>query len=287
MDGIYLINKEKDMTSHDVVNILRRKLKTRQIGHAGTLDPMATGLLVVLVGKATKLSDLLLSEKKAYSGTIKIGYSTDSYDFTGNEVSRSETFELSKREIDEAIEKIKAMETQLPPMHSAIKVNGKKLYEYARKDQTIEIQKRPITIESFECTSFKKDDFGYTLSFKSIVSKGTYIRSIANDFGQLIGIPSHLSSLNRMASGQFDLKDAYTLDEVNEFTTPSLSLEDYAKTLDEVTLSDYLSKLVRNGIRLDDRQTTSEGPVLVKNNFNVPIAIYVKDGKTYKPIIQL
>lgn len=286
MDGIYLIDKEPNMTSHDVVNILRKKLKTKRIGHAGTLDPMATGLLVILVGKMTKLSDLLLSEEKSYTGTIKLGISTDTYDHTGKITKMVDDFRLSDEQIDKAKRSILQMKEQVPPIYSAIKVDGKKLYEYARKDQEIEIEKRPIDIKQFDITNIRKDELGYSLDFLSVVSKGTYIRSVANDFGNLLDIPAHLTLLRRTASGQFNINDSYKLSDMNEQSKPNLSLESYASKLDVVILSDYLSKLVKNGIRLDERQSTSPGPILAKNKKNEPLAIYIKDGNTYKPIIQ-
>lgn len=284
MEGIFLIDKPAGMTSFDVIRKLRNQLNTKEVGHAGTLDPMATGLLVVLVGKATKLSDLLLSETKTYQGTITFGFSTDSYDRTGKVVDTLDTFDLNETQIDETIKSFLSRDSQLPPIYSAIKIQGKKLYEYARKDQTVEIDERPMIIHEFERTSAY---INQSFNFEIRVSKGTYIRSIAHDFGVSLDIPSHLSALRRTHSGRYSLSTAYRLGEIDEYTMPNFSVEDYAKTLDKLVVEDYLIPLIRNGVRLDERQTTMDGPFTAYSKDNKPIAIFKKDGKNYKPLIQL
>lgn len=284
MEGIFLIDKPAGMTSFDVIRKLRGQLNTKEIGHAGTLDPMATGLLVILVGKATKLSDLLTSETKSYQGSITFGYSTDTYDKMGKIVDEVNTFDLTELQIDETIKSFLGRESQLPPIYSAIKIGGKKLYQYARADQTVDIEERPMEIHRFERTSPLNH---HTFDFEIEVSKGTYIRSIAHDFGVSLSIPSHLSSLRRTQSGRYSLATAYRLSEIDEFTMPNFTLEDYAKSLDTLVVDDYLIPLIRNGVRLDERQTAMQGPFTAYDKHKKPIAIFKKDGKNYKPLIQL
>lgn len=284
MDGIFLIDKPAGMTSFDVIRKLRSQLKTKEVGHAGTLDPMATGLLVVLVGKTTKLSDLLMAETKTYQGSITFGFSTDTFDKTGKIVETLSEFDLSESKIDETIKQFLGRISQVPPIYSAIKIQGKKLYQYAREDKSVEIDERPMNIHSFERTSNLNN---HTFQFDIEVSKGTYIRSIAHDFGVSMGIPSHLSALRRTQSGHYSLATAYKLGEIDEFTSPNFSLDDYARSLDKLVVDDYLVPLIRNGVRLDERQTCLEGPFTAYSKDNKPIAIFKKDGKNYKPLIQL
>lgn len=284
MEGIFLIDKPAGITSFDVIRKLRHQLNTKEIGHAGTLDPMATGLLVILVGKATKLSDLLIAETKTYQGAITFGFSTDSYDRTGNIVDTISEFSLDETQIDETIKTFIGRDSQIPPIYSAIKIQGKKLYEYARADKSVEIDERPMVIHQFERTSSLNNN---TFNFEIEVSKGTYVRSIAHDFGVSLGIPSHLSALRRTHSGRYSLATAYKLGEIDEYTMPNFTLEDYAKTLDKLIVDDYLLPLIKNGVRLDERQTLMEGPFTAYSKDNKMIAIFKKDGKNYKPLIQL
>ncbi len=284
MEGIYLIDKPEGITSFDVVRKLRKTLKNKEIGHAGTLDPMATGLLVVLVGKATKLSNLLLEKQKTYVAEITFGFSTDTFDKTGKVVHEKSFFTLTNETLSKGIETLTMRKEQMPPLFAAIKVDGKKLYEYARNNEAVEIQSRPIDIQTFMITKpLKNNCFEALLS----VSKGTYIRSIAHDLGLLLEIPSHLSALRRIKSGSFRIEDSYRLDEVTEETQPSISLNDFMTTLDKVVVEDYMIPLIKNGIRLDERQTTIEGPFVAVSKTGELLALYQKDQTNYKPIIQL
>lgn len=284
MEGIYLIDKPEGITSFDVVRKLRKTLKNKEIGHAGTLDPMATGLLVVLVGKATKLSNLLLEKQKTYVAEITFGFSTDTFDKTGKIVHEKSFFTLTNETLSKGIETLTMRKEQMPPLYAAIKVDGKKLYEYARNNEAVEIQSRPIDIQTFMITKpLENNCFEALLS----VSKGTYIRSIAHDLGLLLEIPSHLSALRRIKSGSFRIEDSYRLDEVTEETQPSISLNDFMTTLDKVVVEDYMIPLIKNGIRLDERQTTIEGPFVAVSKTGELLALYQKDQTNYKPIIQL
>lgn len=282
MEGIYLIDKKEGMTSFDVIRSLRKILKTKEIGHAGTLDPMATGLLVVLVGRATKLSNIMLNKTKTYEADITFGTSTDTFDKMGKVIDQLETFELNQTQIDEGLAYLKAQKTQKPPIYSAIKVDGKKLYEYARKDIPVEIEDKVIDILDILTTSTYQNK---SFSCKLVVSKGTYIRSVANDLGAYLGVPSHLSKLRRTQSGEFDIKNASQID--SQSLAPAVTLDTYAKALEFVTVEDYMVPLIKNGVRLDERQTTIDGPFTAVDKNGVLLAIYQKDTNNYKPIIQL
>ncbi|OHE71369.1 MAG: tRNA pseudouridine(55) synthase TruB [Verrucomicrobia bacterium GWC2_42_7] len=209
-EGILLIDKPSGCTSHDVVDCIRRKLKMRQIGHAGTLDPIATGLLILLIGKATKVSQYLVTLDKIYEGTLKLGQTTDSHDSEGECIEQKEIPDLSKEKILETMKSFLGNQQQIPPMFSAKKVNGTPLYKLARKGQQIERESHAIHIASFDLTAMDLPQ----ISFSVACSKGTYVRTIAHDFGQKLGCGAHLIQLRRVASGHFHISKALTLDQL-------------------------------------------------------------------------
>lgn len=208
MFGFLNIYKPKGKTSHDVVAILRRITKIKQIGHTGTLDPFAEGVLPICIGKATRLIEYL-NDDKAYVGTVKLGAKTATYDLEGEIVEHSDK-EVSLDEIETALMNFRGEIEQLPPMYSAIKVNGKKLYEYARKGEEIEIKPRRVNISELKILNFDKEN--RTLELLISCSKGTYIRSIANDLGDALGTHGHLIKLVRVKAGDFELEDAIHLE---------------------------------------------------------------------------
>ena len=208
MDGILLINKEKNMTSHDVVNKVRRVFQTKKVGHCGTLDPDATGVLVLCVGKATKALQFLTSEEKQYIATLTLGTSTDTYDASGVVLEEKEFTGVTN--VKEVLNSFIGKQKQVPPIYSAIKVNGKKLYEYARNNQEVHIEPRDIEILDIELLEIKDN----TIQFKVDCSKGTYIRSLCVDIAKKLGYPGHMSDLIRSRSGAFKLEDCYTLEQL-------------------------------------------------------------------------
>ena len=210
MFGILNIYKPKGKTSHDVVAILRRVTKVRQIGHTGTLDPFAEGVLPVCIGKATRLIEYL-DDDKAYVGTVKLGSSTSTYDVEGEVVESSDKV-VSLEEVENAIEGFRGEIEQMPPIYSAIKVNGKKLYEYARNGEQVEIKPRKVCIEELRVLNFDRDE--NTLELYIACSKGTYIRSIANDLGEKLGTFGHLIKLVRVKAGSFKVEDAIPLEDL-------------------------------------------------------------------------
>jgi tRNA pseudouridine55 synthase len=212
LNGVLLLDKPMDHTSHDVVARLRGKLKTRKIGHAGTLDPMATGLLVMLVGKATRISQYLISLDKEYTGTIELGKITDSQDAEGQVMETRPVPEFTEEQIKTAMKGFLGDQYQTPPMYSAIKIDGVPLYKMARKGEDVVREPRFIRVSSFELTRFALPHLDFILR----CSKGTYVRTIAHDLGHKLGCGGHLSALRRTASGQFNIADAVTLDALLE-----------------------------------------------------------------------
>lgn len=212
LNGVLLVDKPTDHTSHDVVARLRGKLKTRKIGHAGTLDPMATGLLVMLVGKATRISQYLISLDKEYTGTVELGKITDSQDAEGQVMETRPVPVLTEADIKQAMTDFLGDQYQTPPMYSAIKIDGVPLYKKARKGEDVVREPRFIRVSAFELTGFALPRFDFCLR----CSKGTYVRTIAHDLGEKLGCGGHLAALRRTASGQFKIADAVTLDALLE-----------------------------------------------------------------------
>lgn len=213
LEGVLLIDKPSGMTSHDVVDQVRRKLRMKRIGHAGTLDPMATGLLIILVGKATKLSQYLTSLDKTYSGTIKLGESTNTQDADGEvTVTKPLPEGLTQLRAQFALSDFVGDQYQTPPMFSAVKIKGQRLYKLARKGQEVEREPRFIRVSKFEITRFDLPEIDFTLD----CSKGTYVRTLANDFGEKLGCGAHLTALRRDASNEFDTARALPLDDFKE-----------------------------------------------------------------------
>jgi len=222
MDGVLVIDKPAGITSHDVVTRTRRILHERRIGHAGTLDPFATGVLVVVLGKATRLSQFLTGVDKEYEAIIRLGYSTDTGDRTGTPVPgpSTEVRNWTEQEIEAALQSLRGDIDQVPPMYSAKKVDGKKLYELARRGETVE--RKPVRVCIYEFAAIRpegqliKDNLDGTFDFHARVScsSGTYVRTLAEDFGKRLYVGAHLAELRRTRVGDFTLDQAITLDEL-------------------------------------------------------------------------
>lgn len=211
MTGIILIDKPGGWTSHDVVAKLRGILHERRIGHSGTLDPMATGLLVVFAGRATRAVQFAENHEKEYIAGIKLGVVTDTYDTTGSILEKREA-SITAGALDRVLERFRGEINQYPPMYSAVKVDGKKLYEYARKGRRVELQPRKVTIHRLERAGADEKGDEFTLDIRC--SKGTYVRSLCHDIGAALGSGGAMSSLRRTSAGIFSVKDAHTLEEV-------------------------------------------------------------------------
>jgi len=212
-EGILLVDKPKGITSHDVVDRLRRKLKMKRIGHAGTLDPLATGLLIMLVGKATKVSQFLISLDKAYEGTFLLGVETDSQDADGEVVAQNPVPEgFSENKVREEMEGFLGDQYQTPPMFSAKKIDGVPLYKMARKGKTVEREPRFIRINQIKLDQWKSP----VGTFFMECSKGTYVRTVVHDLGQRLGYGAHLQSLRRTRIDQFQISQSLTLEQIHE-----------------------------------------------------------------------
>ena len=218
LDGVLLVDKPTDHTSHDVIARLRGKLKMKRIGHAGTLDPMATGVLVVLVGKATRASQYLMSLDKEYAGTIKLGQVTNTQDAEGEVLETRPVPVLTEAEVKAATQSFVGDQYQMPPMFSAIKIDGVPLYKSARKGEEIEREPRFVRISSFEITRFASPEIDFMLR----CTKGTYVRTVAHDLGAKLGCGGHLSALRRTATGKFGVAQCLTLDQIQAMTLPEI-----------------------------------------------------------------
>ncbi len=209
---VLLIDKPKGWSSFDVIRRLRRFLPVRKIGHAGTLDPMATGLLICLVGKATKLMESFMGQPKAYEGTLRLGAVTPSYDAETDVTEQRAWQHLTRADLEAARLLFLGEITQRPPLYSAVKVGGERLYKKARRGETAERPPRQVRIDAFDITGWVGPDVSFTVS----CSKGTYIRSIANDFGEALGVGAHLVALRRTAIGAYQVDKAWTLEKLEE-----------------------------------------------------------------------
>lgn len=250
-DGILLVDKGKGMTSFDVVGKIRRLYNTKQVGHTGTLDPMATGLLVVLVGRAVKASEYLSEHGKSYTATLKLGITTDTEDISGNTLSKCENIP-SLDEVKAVCSDFKGEIMQVPPMYSALKRNGQKLCDLARQGVEIEREARPVTIYSLNCESTDKND-EYTLQVSC--SKGTYIRTLCADIGKSLGCGGAMASLRRTEAGGFRLFDAHTLAELENMTEKEredllIDTEQLFSELDIVFLPPFYAHLSNSGCEI-------------------------------------
>ena len=248
LNGIILVDKPSDWTSHDVVGKLRGILHERRIGHSGTLDPMATGLLVVFVGRATRAVEFAEADSKEYIAGLRLGVSTDTQDITGNTLKSSNSLP-SRAELEQALGAFKGEISQIPPMYSAIKVGGKKLYELARQGESVERKPRRVTIDKLEIIG--ENDGDYILDI--VCSKGTYIRTLCNDIGDALGCGGCMSSLRRVKAGVFSIEQAYTIDEIQaaanngELDASLISVDRLFSEYPALTVSDMAEKKLCNG----------------------------------------
>ena len=278
MNGVVLVNKYKGVTSRDVVNELTHVFNTKKIGHTGTLDPIASGVLVCTIGKYTKLNDVLTSKYKEYIATMELGYLTDTLDNTGAILSTSDDIPNEDR-IREVIYSYKKKYMQEVPIYSSVKVNGRKLYEYARNNEPVELPIKEVDIKEIEILSINDRE----IVFKTLVSKGTYIRSLIRDIGEELGCHASMTDLIRTKQGKFNIEDTYTIDEIKEGNYKVLDIEDVLD-IDVVDTSDSLYKLVSNGVKIEYK---SDKDFILFKYKNDNIAIYQKNGDKYAMFISL
>ena len=259
-NGVLIIDKPADMTSHDAVNIMRKLYNTKKVGHTGTLDPMATGLLVILIGRAAKAAEYLVSDEKKYEAGLLLGVKYDTGDVTGTVLESSQDIP-EKEKVMEAVNSFIGKGQQIPPMYSALKVDGQKLVNLARKGKTVERKPRDIEIYSIEAAGEGRD---YTL--KVHCSKGTYMRTLCEDIGERLGCPATMSSLRRFASGSFELIRGYTIDELRNMEYEDrvkllLPTESLFEELPIVKLNGFFLKLFRSGQQIYQKKIRTRYPV--------------------------
>lgn len=251
MNGILIVNKELGYTSRDVVNIVSKELGTKKVGHTGTLDPMASGVLVICVGNALKLCEMLTNHDKEYIAGITLGIETDTLDMEGNVLS-TKTVDIDTNIIVDVIKSFKGSYIQQVPKYSAVKVNGKKLYEYARKNIDVELPSKMVNISDIEII----DDIQYNdgkvyFKIKTTVSKGTYIRSLVRDIGDKLGVPSVMNSLVRRRLGDFSISEAYSVDDIKNGNFKLISVLDAIPNMKKVVVDDEMAFKIRNGVILE------------------------------------
>ena len=283
MNGVLLVNKQADFTSRDVVNKLTKIFNTKKIGHTGTLDPIATGVLVICIGKSTKLCDILTSKYKEYIATIKLGIKTDTLDTMGTILEEQEIKTYTKEEITKVLNSFLGKSIQETPIYSAVKVNGKKLYEYAREGISVELPKREIDIQSIELLDYKDNE----IVFKTTVSKGTYIRALINDICTKLNTIGTMSSLIRTKQGEFNIENCYTLEDIEANNYKILSNEEVLSNLEIINIPDNLLKPVNNGAVINKIFKNDIACLSYNNKILAIYKTYEKNQDLAKPYIML
>lgn len=278
MDGVILINKPKGITSRDVVNEVCKILKTKKVGHTGTLDPIASGVLVVCVGKATKLVDIITSANKEYVATVKLGLLTDTLDLDG-EVLKKEKVAIRKEELSKVLDSFLGTYEQEVPIYSAVKVNGKKLYEYAREGKKVNLPKRMVEIKEIELINLTDEEY----KFKVLVSKGTYIRSLICDINRKLNVIGVMSDLVRTKQGIFNIDDAYTLEDIKTGNYKMYTITDVLKNDNCIVINDKLFNSIKNGCIIDNIYGKEVVTFIYDNKVVSIYKTYDKDKTKLKP----
>lgn len=274
MNGVLVVNKESGYTSRDIVNIVSKQLNTKKVGHTGTLDPMASGVMVICVGKALKLCEMLTEHDKEYIAGITLGIETDTLDTTGNVIS-TEIVDIDKNKIIETVNSFKGSYKQEVPKYSAVKVNGKKLYEYARRNIDVNLPSKLVHIYNIEIVSdIEYDDGKIHFKIKTNVSKGTYIRSLVRDIGIKLNVPSVMNSLVRTRLGEFYLNSAYSIGQIKNGDFRLIPIIDVLPNMQKVVVDDEMAFKIKNGVIVDSFFDGDKAFILDKDD-NL-IAIYEK-----------
>ena len=277
MNGIIVVNKEENYTSRDIVNIVSKALKTKKVGHTGTLDPMATGVLVICVGKATKLVEILMDHDKEYIAEVCLGVNTDTLDITGN-ILNEEDINVSKEDIINVLDSYIKTYDQEVPVYSAVKVKGKKLYEYARNNKEVKLPKKKVTIHDIKLIGdvVYKDNKTY-FKIKTRVSKGTYIRSLIRDIGKSLNTYGCMTSLIRTRVGDFSISDAISLDDIKNNNIKMMDTKLALTNYKQVTTDTKLENKIKNGSIIPNIYNEEE-ILFLDQNGNL-LALYKKYDK--------
>lgn len=293
-DGVISIYKEEGMTSHDVVNRIRRLYGTKRVGHTGTLDPLATGVLVVLIGRAAKAAEYITADRKDYTATLKLGVTYDTEDTTGKLLTKHEGALPSPERVKEVCASFRGEGEQIPPMYSAIKIGGRKLVDMARKNIEIERPARPITVYRLDCEQICEDEYLIHTS----VSAGTYIRTLCADIGKALGCGGAMKTLQRTAAGNFTLEGAYTLSQIEEMTEEERfallkPTEELFSDLEKVVLPGFFEKLAHSGLEIYQKKINTDYPVGTRIRLHGKDGFFAlgevrqyEDGSAIKPIKQ-
>ena len=280
-NGCLIIDKPKNYTSRDIVNIIGKKFKTNKVGHTGTLDPMATGVLVICINKATKIAELLTSLDKEYIAEFTFGTLTDTLDNTGN-IIKTEKAIINEEDIKKALSSMLGIYDQEVPIYSAVKVNGKKLYEYARNNEEVVLPKHKVEIKELELLNIKYENDKTIIKTKCLVSKGTYIRALGYDVAKKLNTVAVMSDLRRTKQGKFDINESYTLEDIENNQYKILNISDVLE-YEKVEIDGDIYKKIINGAIIDNVYN-SETVLFTYNNKEVAIyKTYDKDNSKLKP----
>ena len=283
MNGVLVINKEVGYTSRDVVNIVSRELNTKKVGHTGTLDPLASGVLVICVGNALKVCELLTNHDKEYIAGITLGIETDTLDMEGN-ILNDINVDIDDRKIIDVVKSFHGKYLQQVPKYSAVKVNGKKLYEYARRNIDVELPSREVNIKDISIVGDIIHDNGKIyFKIKCTVSKGTYIRSLVRDIGNKLNVPAVMNSLVRTRQGIFKIDDSYTINDIKNINFKLISINSAFPNIPVIKVNEEIAFKVKNGVVLD-KFFDSEYAFITDMNDKL-LALYKLDNnkcKTYK-----
>ncbi|MBQ2823620.1 MAG: tRNA pseudouridine(55) synthase TruB [Oscillospiraceae bacterium] len=279
LNGIICVNKPQDFTSFDVIAKMRGILKLKRLGHAGTLDPMATGVLPVFAGKATKACDIIPDRDKVYEAGFRLGLVTDTQDSSGTVTSERDPSGITAEDVKKALADFRGDIMQIPPMYSAVMINGQRLYDLARQGKVVEREARPVTVYTIELLSYDEDT--HTGRLEISCSKGTYIRTLINDIGEKLGCGGIMTSLVRTKACGFSLEDCVTLEDLQKLAEEGVSAEKYLLPIEKVfgefkkiKLNAHQEKLYRNGIKLDTERIRAD----FSGDENEKFRVYGADG---------
>ena len=284
MNGIILIDKPKDYTSHDVVAVVKR-ISKQKVGHTGTLDPIATGVLPLLIGKATGISKYLINHDKTYIATLKLGIKTNTADSEGKIIEEKEVPEVSKKQVIEVLNSMLGKQTQVPPMYSAIKVNGKKLYEYAREGKSVEVKARNIEIYNMKLIELNAEEAEIT--FEVSCSKGTYIRTVCEKLAKNLNTVGYMKELRRTKVGEFEISDSIKIEILKKdeglLEEKIITIEKFFENKTKIELNDRELQLFLNGVKLNKDNLDDIYIIYNQNNF-IGIGI-IEAGKLKRDVI--
>ena len=281
MNGVIIVDKESNMTSRDVVNKIGKIYGMKKVGHTGTLDPLATGVLVICIGEATKIAELITSYDKKYIATFKFGVLTDTLDIEGNVIENEKKL-ISKDAIISILASMIGTYMQEVPIYSAVKVNGMKLYEYARNNIKVELPKHEVTIKSLKLLNIYDDDGHTNIEVECDVSKGTYIRSLGEDIAKKLNTHAIMTSLRRIKQGDFEIENSYKLEDIKS-NTKLLTIKECLKKYYIVEVSENLKNDILNGKILDNSYNKNEVLFTYNNEAIALYKVYDKDENKIKP----